>query len=295
MVANGNSEVDIQIRKKQEDKTKKSAEQEESMRRTPFSGRRVKLKNSPGVPWVKTTPALRMPPVNEEEGNDLQPELPQPPAAPSFAPEMKEKIEELKRTMGSGFIKELEDIIVAAATAAPSQPVQSKPIITHGDVNKVAQARKQLEKAKSDLREIDEEWKSFAQGLQTAYEREQADYKVLRKSALEEVHARLAKLKELLEAIKQSALLHGRRRFRTGRGGCLYQLPEAEDLEVPPDGEELIQAMEDSNAFHQAKVFGKFSASPVRKAEVQDGSRSKKLRASNSQQLDQSASAEGAK
>lgn len=275
-------------RKKQNEKTKKSTEGDNTMCLTPFSGRRASQKESPGAPWVRSTPATRMASlkesVSEDKEQDLplppQPELPKPPLAPSLPQEVKGRIAELKKSMGAGFTKELEDSIVAAALAAPNASSAAKPIITHGDVNKVSQARKQFEKAKTDLAEIDAEWKSFAAGLKLAYDRELEDYKVLRAQALEEVRAKAQKVKELQEAIKQSALAHNAEEEEIEAIPVLedaYQIPDMEDA-IPSEDEELMVA--DGEQFaHRPKAFGRFSVSPTRKAENQEGSATKKSRA----------------
>ena len=257
----------------------KSQTRDEVLSLTPFSSRRGSSKDSPGAPWIKSTPASRLPALQKEgEREDLplppQPELPLPPQPPAIAAEVKAKIEELKKSLGSAYTKDLEAKILEAANASTQM---AKAALTHGDLNKFAQAKKQYIKAVDVVKEIDKDWASFAQTLQAAFDREQAAYKEQRAQAIEDLRAKKSKLQEQQDAIRRSALSHIQEEEEeepTPQVEDGYTFPPVENAEQISD-EEL---MDDSAFQHAPKAFARLGSLPDKRSEAQEGKPSKKIK-----------------
>ena len=82
----------------------------------------------------------------------------------------------------------------------------NRPEITHGVLNKIAQAKKQYVKAKEAIVDIDTDWKLIAETIKTAFEREKVAYLEQRSAAMEELKSRKEKLVELQETLRRTAL-----------------------------------------------------------------------------------------
>ena len=148
-------------RKKQKPKKGESKEARENVLcLTPFSNRKKGGKDPAGVPWVPTTPATRIDVEADEVTEDLPlppaPVLPQPPQPPEIPAEVRAKVEEVKKTLGPAYNQEIEAKILESANAQLAQPPKAE--ITHGDLNKISQAKKQYLKAKEDVGKIDKDW-----------------------------------------------------------------------------------------------------------------------------------------
>ena len=263
---------------KKQMKNQKSQGAEDVWALTPFSSRRPTPKESPGVRWMKGTPTTRLS-VPKQTGEELPippaPDLQIPPAPPAVVAEVKSKLEDLKRTLGVAYTKEIEDKVMEAANVS----LVAKPEIIHGVLNKTAQAKKQYTKAKEAVLEVDKEWKFFAETLKTAYDRERAAYVEQRASAMEELSTRKEKLKELQDAMRQSAmaqsLMEGEDVPQEGIMEDGYTIPP--DPVEPISDEELLDDSMVKGRLPSPKPFSRgASASAGKRNEGQAGNLSKK-------------------
>ncbi|CAK9067742.1 unnamed protein product [Durusdinium trenchii] len=255
---------------------------------TPFSSRKKGGKELAGVPWVQTTPSTRIAVETvEAQGEDLPlppaPELPQPPDPPEIPAEVRAKVEEVKKTLGPAYNQEIEAKILESAASQLAQPAKAE--ITHGDLNKISQAKKQYLKAKEDVAKIDKDWLHFAKTIQAAYVREQAAYKEQRAEAIKELQLKKDKLRELQDAVRRSALSQfgEQEEVPLAVAEDLYPLPQ-DELEDMVSEEELLAETEvkvSGSFIHAPQPFGRLAPSPTRKAEKQEGRQSKKPKNQN--------------
>ena len=121
---------------------------------------------------------------------------------------------------------------------------------------KLRKQKNSTPKQKEAVLEVDKEWKFFAETLKTAYDRERAAYVEQRASAMEELSTRKEKLKELQDAMRQSAMAQS-----LMEGEDVPQEGIMEDgYTIPPDPVEPISGRGTTRRFHGEGPIAKSKA-----------------------------------
>ena len=231
-----------------------------------------------GMPWTATTPTTRLAKLEPKDGlpeAPPPPTIPKPngdtPAAGSGQVHPRVHLDALKQILGDKLPKDAEKAIIAAADMEETDVK-----LTHGMLNKVTTAQKNMQKAKEEVRELDVNWKEFQTLITNRYNAQKDAYIAKRKEAVEVY----ANKKEKWQTL-QAAML------KMAQQASLKQEEDVK-LEQPPPEMELFAQMEveqisdDEEGLKDIPVnFNAMQASPKREGEHQSSGPPTKYRKDN--------------
>lgn len=167
-----------------------------------------------GLPWVVSTPQARVQRRVEEikQERPLVPPPPPinaPPIAPTVVPKTTLSLEDQQLLTN---LKQLQSQIALPEELASKlaeleqQQKQHAPVISHGQVNRLAKLRTQLSSIADKIKAADQDWQLFMGGVLDRVHNHVTAYQTHRQGLLDSFHTKQTELTELKQMIQQASL-----------------------------------------------------------------------------------------